>query len=166
MFDTGQELTLESFRLWLLVVFRLGGSFLSQNIALSRNLNHHWKCREQMKSFQTILVVIIWTFSLGFSTSSTRHRQAELDIYYKELCTQVASLVSERLKITEIRKCQNNLKFGWRRSLVPNLPSGNEPLVLEVKKYIKADVRVFYYFQISLLRLAFSVFSCSGVMVR
>ena len=51
MFDTGQELTLESFRLWLLVVFRLGGSFLSQNIALSRNLNHHWKCREEMKSF-------------------------------------------------------------------------------------------------------------------
>ena len=49
---------------------------------------------------------------------------------------------------------------------MPNLPSGNEPLVLEVKNYIKADIRVFYYFQISLLRLAFSVFSCSGVMVR
>ena len=28
----------------------------------SRKLNHHWKCREQRKHFETVSVIIFWHF--------------------------------------------------------------------------------------------------------
>ena len=39
-------------------------SFLSQMNTFYRNMNDHWKCREQKENFQTILVIIFWNFTV------------------------------------------------------------------------------------------------------
>ena len=52
------------------------------------------------------------------ATSKTIH-----DIQYNKLDTRVALRVAERLKTQEIRRYQKNIKFEWRPSLIPSLPS-------------------------------------------
>ena len=48
----------------------------------------------------------------------------------------------------EITKYYENLNFGQRYSLVSSLPSRNKTLAIAVKKYAKADIKVFYFCQI------------------
>ena len=44
--------------------FLIKVTFLSQMSTSSRNLNHHWKCREQKENFQIILVIIFCNFTI------------------------------------------------------------------------------------------------------
>ena len=39
-------------------------TFLNQMNIFFKNLNHHWKCRDQKENFQTILVIIFWNFTM------------------------------------------------------------------------------------------------------
>ena len=44
--------------------FLIAETFFSQRNTFSRNLNHHWKCRKQNETFQTILVITFWKFTI------------------------------------------------------------------------------------------------------
>ena len=66
-----KNLTLKSFQLFLLVVFFIEVTFLSQISPFSRNLNCHWKCREQKENFQTILMIIFWNFTIFYYRSDS-----------------------------------------------------------------------------------------------
>ena len=45
----------------------------------SRNLNHHWKCREQKENLQAIAAIIFWNFSVLAQVQFTT-RKTKLDI--------------------------------------------------------------------------------------
>ena len=63
MFDLGQTVSLENFPILLVVFFPIEISLLSKNRAVSRNLNHYSKCKEQNKNSQTILDIIFGNFA-------------------------------------------------------------------------------------------------------
>ena len=91
------------------------------------NLFENYNCGYDILELHNILVQI------QFTTSKTK-----LDIQYSKLVTRVA----ERLK--DLRKYQENLKFGWTNSLVPNLPSRTSTLPIAVKKHVKTDIKLFF----------------------
>ena len=39
-------------------------TFLNQMSVFSRNWNHHWHCREETESVQTVTVIIFWNFAM------------------------------------------------------------------------------------------------------
>ena len=65
--------------------------------AFSRNLNHHWKCREQKENFQTILVIIFWNFIIFLYRSDSPQIKQNL----------ISSRVVEQLQTQGIRKRDN-----------------------------------------------------------
>ena len=54
----------------------------------SRRFNYHWKCREQKKNFQTILVKIFWHFTLF-------HYRSKLSQVKRTLISSITNLFSE-----------------------------------------------------------------------
>ena len=70
IFSLGQNRTLESFQLCLLVVVLIELSLLSQMSTFCRNLNHHWERRERKKeSLKTILVIVFCNFQMFYYRS-------------------------------------------------------------------------------------------------
>ena len=69
-----------------------------------------------------------------------------------------------RLRILENNEILENPKITWRHSLVPSLPCRNKSLALVLKKYAKADIKVFRSCLTSLCFLNFSqnIF-CTGL---
>ena len=97
---------------------------------------------------------------IRFTTSKTK-----LDIQYSKFGTRVASRVAERLKAQEIRKYQENLKFGWTYSLVPRLPSRTETLPIAVKKHAKTDTKLFFSCPVLLDCSILSQIFCPGLWI-
>ena len=62
-FDLGQKLDFKNLSTLLVGSFLIEVTFSSQMSSFSRNLNHHWKCREQKENFQTNLV-LFWNFTI------------------------------------------------------------------------------------------------------
>ena len=60
------QIKIGSRKLWSLLIgsFLTELTFLNQMGIFSRNLNHHWRCREQKENFQKILVIIFWNFAM------------------------------------------------------------------------------------------------------
>ena len=84
-----------------------------------------------------------------------------LDIQYSKLSVRATSRVAKQLKtrLSEIKKYQENPKFGCRQSLVIGLSSRNQSLATVVKKARKKKVSTFpcsaEFYWISLFRSKF-----------
>ena len=90
----------------------------------------------------------------------------KLDIQYNKLGVRVASRVAEQLKTQEIRKYQKNLKFVWRHSLVPSLPSRTQTLPIAVKKTRKNRYKTFVCLSRFAGLLHFVPKYCPGLQVQ
>ena len=55
-----------------------------------------------------------------------------------------------RLRVSEILKIREGIKFGWVHNLVPNLLSKNNFLAKAIKNYEKASIKVFCFFPVLL----------------
>ena len=85
-----------------------------------------------MKQYH-ILVLVLFTTSKPIPV-----------IEYCKFCVRVAPRVVERLKhdIFGNSKYWENLKVGWRKSLMPGPPSKNKTLAIATKKLAEKDVEV------------------------
>ena len=120
----------------------------------SRNVNHHWKCREQRKIFQVILVLMFWNLTIFQNRSDSPHGK-------RNLIPSIANLVSQ-----EIRKYQKNIKYGWAHSIVPSLPSKTKALLIVVKKHDKTHTKLFLSYPVLLdCYILFQIF-CLGLQVK
>ena len=63
MFDFGKKFDFKKLSTLIIGSFLIEVTFLSQRTIFSKNLNHHWKCREQKENFQAILVMF-WNFTI------------------------------------------------------------------------------------------------------
>ena len=91
----------------LIGTFLIELTFLSQMSTLSRNLNHHWKCREKKENFQTILAIIFCNLRnismwVRFTTSKTK-----LYIQYRKPGLWVTLRVLELLRTYDLRQLEN-----------------------------------------------------------
>ena len=112
----------------------------------SRNLNHHWKCREQKENFQKILVIICWNFTIFEYKSDSPQAKGNLISSIANLVYGLPNELPNNLRdlgSQEIRKYQKNLKFGWTHSIVSILPSRTQTLRIAVKKHAITDTKFF-----------------------
>ena len=86
-----------------------------------------------------ILVKIFWNFTmLQYRSDQPQVKRNMISSIANLVCTRVA----ERLKTQEIRKYQENVKFGWRHSPAPSLPPRNYTLAIAVKNHAKVDIKL------------------------
>ena len=91
---------------------------LHKMISVSLSHNH----------FHNILRLFDVLPNFPFTTS-----EAMCDYYLWTWYIQVSSRVAERLKIYEIRKCQESVKVSWNSILVPSLPVKMKILLIIAK---------------------------------
>ena len=109
----------------------------------SRNLNNHWKCREQQENFQTILVIIFWNLRISQSRSNSSQLK-------QNLISNIAKLVHELpndLKLMILRKQEILEKLQVMVDTYPTAqfpPSRNQTLVKADMKHAKIDTRLFF----------------------
>ena len=74
----------------------------------SKNLNHHWKCREQEENSQAMLVLIFWNFTILQYKSDSPQVQGNLIPSIANLVYKLShELLNDLRKLGNIRKISN-----------------------------------------------------------
>ena len=108
----------------------------------SKKISHHWECREQNKNFETILVILLWTFTMLYY-------RCGLPQVEQNLISTVTSLVkeaAERLLTQRPRKLKNIRKISNSGGPIAQCPvslSRNKTLAIAVKILAKVDIKRF-----------------------
>ena len=159
----GPNLTLESFKLCLMVVFLIELTFLSQISSFSKNLNHQWKCRKQKENFQAILVIVFWNFK-AFLQVRCATSKTKLDTQYNKFKfgIRVVSRVDKRLKTQDLRNLGNIRQISNLGGGIGQYPVSLTEMKLwqqQLKKDTKVDLKAFLFCPVSLgLSIYLSIF--------
>ena len=86
---------LKNFQLCLLVVFFDKLTFLSQMCTFTRNLNHHWKCREQKENFKVFYYICPQKSVFNFFN----HKKFPRPIWSVTFCKNVLMVPNFKLRI-------------------------------------------------------------------
>ena len=138
MFNLGQTVSLESFPILLVVFFPIEISLLSKNRAVSRNLNHYSKCREQNKNSQTILDIIFGNFGTFQKIFDSPQVNWDLISSLENIVYDWPHKLPDDLKLQNLKKLANT----WVGISMSNLPSKNKMFVKAVKNSSKLDIKV------------------------
>ena len=87
----------------------------------------------------TILVILFWNFTVFQCRPDSPQVKGNQISSIVNLVYELPPLGSQ-----EIRKYQNNVKFGWRHSLGLRLPSRTQTLPIAFKKHAKANTKLFF----------------------
>ena len=152
-------MSLESFYRFLLAVF-----FLSRMSIFSRNLNHHWRCREQKINHQKILLIIFWKFTM------IQYRLDSL-LVRRNVISGIANLVYDI-----IQKLPNDLKLrflsnkeilGKSQNWMETQPSANHPFQNLQSKYAQNQISNFscpvQFYWISLFCSKYFIRDCGSL---
>ena len=113
---------------------------INSKLALEDNLNDEKDTFLQVRFYWTVvfarygvLILTLWKSARVLVRFRFATSKAVLDIYCKNQCIRVA--------LWEAIVHLENLKIGWRKSVVPNISPRNKTLVIVVKSNSQADIK-------------------------
>ena len=95
-------------------------AFQCQMSTFSRNSNHHWKCRDQKRNFQTIVVIIFWNYTIFQYRSNSLHVKRN---FISSIANLVYELPHELSKNLRLRILGNQGILEKSQVLVKTKPS-------------------------------------------